>query len=77
MKLSGSLWLAVIVGTKAVNHSYLDGFSRRYLLRLDKKGPLSQKHLTLSCDSFSLLAPKLMRSFFKRQEFERSFFLIV
>ena len=26
MKLSGSLGLAVIVGTKAVEHSYLDGF---------------------------------------------------
>ena len=29
VKLSGSLGLAVIVGTKAVEHSYLDGFSRR------------------------------------------------
>ena len=71
MKLSRSLWLAVIVGTKTVDHSYLDGFSRRCLLKLDKKGPtLSQNRPTLSGGNFELLAPKLM------QEFERSFFLI-
>ena len=63
MKLSGSLWRAIIVDAKAVDHSYLDGFSRRCLLKLDKKGPtLSQKRLLQN---------------FKRQEFERSFFLIV
>ena len=66
VKLSGSLWLAVIVGTKAVDHSYLDGFSRRCLMKLDKRAPtLSQKHLTLSGGNFSLLAPKLMRFFQK------------
>ena len=61
MKPPGSLWLAVSVGTKAVDHSYLDGFSRRCLLKLDKKSPtLSQKRLTLSDGNFGLLAPKLM-----------------
>ena len=40
VKPSGSLWLAVIVGAKAVDHSYLDGFSRRFLLKLDKKSPI-------------------------------------
>ena len=44
MKLSGSLRLAVILGTKAVDHSYLDGFSRRFLLKLDKKGPTLSKN---------------------------------
>ena len=64
MKLSGSLGLAVIVGTKAVEHSYLNGFSRR--CQKDKKVPtLSQKRLTLSGGNFSLLAPKLMRFFQK------------
>ena len=41
VKLSGSLGLAVIVGTKAVEHSYLDGFSRRF--QKDKRSPLFAK----------------------------------
>ena len=66
MKPSGFLWLAVIVGAKTVYHSYLDGFSRRCLLKLDKKGPtLSQKRPTLSGGNFGLLAPKFMRFFSK------------
>ena len=60
MKLSGSLWLAVIVGTKAVDHSYLDGFSIRCLVKLDKRAPLCRKN----AGNFSLLAPKLLRFFF-------------
>ena len=66
MKPSGSLWLAVIVGAKSVDHSHLDGFSSGCLLRLDKKGTiLSQKRLTLSGGNFGLPAPKLMCSFSK------------
>ena len=66
MKLSGSLGLAVIVGTKAVEHSCLDGFSRR--CQKDKRSPtLLQKRLTLSGGNFSFLAPKLMRFFSKNR----------
>ena len=66
LKPYGSFWLVVIVGAKEVDHSYLDGFSRRCLLKLDKKGPtLSQKRPTLSGGNIGLLAPKLMHFFQK------------
>ena len=64
VKLSGSLGLAVIVGTKAVEHSYLDGFSRR--CQKDKKVPtLLQKHLTLSGGNFSFACSKIVALFSK------------
>ena len=74
-KASTSLWLVVTVGAKAVDHSYLDGFSRRCLLKLDKKDPiLSQKHLTLRDGNYGLLAPKLMRILSKDRNLnDRSF----
>ena len=64
MKLSRSLGLAVIVGTKAVEHSYQDGIFQK-VSKGQKVPTLLQKRLTLSGGNFSFLAPKLMRFFQK------------
>ena len=63
VKLSGSLWLAVIVGTKAVDHSYLDGYSRRCLIKFDKRAPLCRKNAWLIQYRFSGFSLQLWNRF--------------
>ena len=64
VKLSGSLGLAVIVGTKAVE-PFLSGWIFQKVSKGQKVPTLLQKRLTLSGSNFSFLAPKVMH-FFKK-----------
>ena len=57
MRLTRSLWLAVIVGTKAVDHPFLSGWIFQVSDEIGQKGPtLSHKRLTLSGGNFSALS---------------------
>ena len=57
MRLTRSLWLAVIVGTKAVDHPFLSGRIFQVSDEIGQKDPtLSHKRLTLSGGNFSALS---------------------